>query len=459
MTPAALLVLALGAPILEPPEVGPALLGARREKLVAALPAGSIAVLRASLDRDDRDPYRPDSDFWYLTGFREPDAVAVLRPSAPAGERYLVFVRPRDFAEEQWTGWRLGPEGAQRTWGADAAYPVGDFFSKLPDLLRGATVLHVSDGGDLPFREKLLAAFREANRDAAAERSQAELGPVVHQMRLVKDTVELELLKRAAMLSVEAHKAALKAVAPGRYEYALKAPMVETCLAGGAARMAYPPIVGSGPNSVILHYDRDDRQMRAGEMIVNDTACEYGMYAADVTRSYPVSGRFSPEQKAVYEIVLTAQKAGFAKVKPGSSLAEVYSATVEVIAEGLLRLGILSGTREAVVASREFKKFYPHGSSHWLGLEVHDVGSYGFDPGVTRQERYFTARAPLEPGMVLTVEPGIYIPEGSTPDTKWWNIGVRIEDDAVVTKEGMDCLSCGAPRELAEVEAALKGRR
>jgi Xaa-Pro aminopeptidase len=219
--------------------------------------------------------------------------------------------------------------------------------------------------------------------------------------------------------------------------------------------MAYPPIVGSGRNSVVLHHQRDDKRLEEGEILVNDSGCEYGMYAADVTRSYPVSGRFSPEQKQIYEIVLAAQKAGFAAVRPGVAFHEVHDATVRIVVDGLLKLGILSGDRGEILRTRAYQKFYPHGSSHWIGLDVHDAGSYGYPPNVARLERYGKAETRLETAMALTVEPGIYIPEGSTTDPKWWNIGVRIEDDILVTKEGMECLSCAAPREVADIEQAI----
>ena len=243
--------------------------------------------------------------------------------------------------------------------------------------------------------------------------------------------------------------------APGRHEYDLKAAMVGVCLSRGAARLAYPSIVGSGRNSVILHYERDDKKLEDGEIIVNDTGCEYSMYAADVTRSYPVSGRFSPEQKKIYEIVLAAQKAGFARVRPGTPFKEVFNATVDVVVDGLLGLGILSGNREEIVKTRAYSKFYPHGSSHWIGLNVHDVGSYGLPAGAARSDRYVKAEIKLEPGMALTVEPGIYIPERSTTDPKWWNIGVRIEDTVLVTPQGMECLSCAAPKEIADLEKTI----
>jgi Xaa-Pro aminopeptidase len=255
---------------------------------------------------------------------------------------------------------------------------------------------------------------------------------------------------------VDAHLQALRETAPGRFEHDLKAAMVRTCLAGGAARMGYPPIVASGPNAVILHYDAANRRMNAGEMIVNDTGCEYGMYSADVTRSYPVSGRFSPEQRAIYDVVLAAQQAGIAQARPGVSMAEVYARTVDVVVDGLLRLGLLKGEKQALVTSREFMKLYPHGSSHWLGLDVHDAGSYDRDPAMPeRKDRYFAQRRRLQPGMVLTVEPGIYVPEDPAYDRKWWNVGVRTEDVILVTPAGPECLSCRLPRGAEEVEKLL----
>jgi Xaa-Pro aminopeptidase len=209
---------------------------------------------------------------------------------------------------------------------------------------------------------------------------------------------------------------------------------------------------------VILHYDADDQPMAAGSMIVNDAACEYDMYSADVTRSYPASGKFSADQRAIYEIVLAAQNAGIKTARPGTPFRDVHTATAEVVVDGLLKLGILTGNRDQILKDRGYQKFYPHGSSHWLGLDVHDAGSYGYPENVERKERYGKAMTPLAPGMVLTVEPGIYIPEGSTTDKRWWNIGVRIEDDVLVTPTGAECLSCGAPREIADIEKTIAGR-
>jgi Xaa-Pro aminopeptidase len=443
------------------PTVTPAFFRAHRERVLARLGADSIAVFRnpAESGGATTDPYRSDSDFWYLTGFSEPGAVAVLRPNAPDGKRYVLFVAPKDFSEEQWTGFRAGVEGAVKEYGADEAHPIGELWNRLPALTGGASSLMFRDGGDTRFRDQLAAAWNSGDSNATLPRPLADAGPIVHQLRLVKDETEQALLRRAAVLSAEAHRLAMTQVRPGRSEAALKAAMVTHCLAGGAARMAYPPIVASGRNAVILHYQADDQAMAAGGMIVNDSACEFGMYAADVTRSYPVSGRFSPEQRAIYEIVLASQKAAIAMVKPGVPFRDVHMASVDVIVDGLLKLGILGGDREEIVRTRGYQKFYPHGCSHWLGLDVHDAGSYGYPPGVDRRERYGKATTRLEPGMALTVEPGIYAPEGSTTDRRWWNIGARIEDDLLVTAAGAECLSCSAPREIVEVESAIAGKR
>jgi Xaa-Pro aminopeptidase len=325
-------------------------------------------------------------------------------------------------------------------------------------LFVGARSLQVSDAGETRFREQLLTAWNRDNANAVTSRPVADAGPVVHQLRLVKDETEIAILRRAAVISADAHRLAMGHVRPGVDEAVLKGLMVSHCISNGAARMAYPPIVGSGRNSIILHYDAADQPMEAGAMVVNDTACEYGMYAADVTRSYPVSGRFSPGQRAIYEVVLAAQKAGIAMVKPGVLFRDVHAATVDVVVDGLMKLGILTGSRDEIMKKRTFRTFYPHGSSHWLGLDVHDAGSYGYPEDVAPADRYGKALTRLEPGMVLTVEPGIYIAAGATPDERWWNIGARIEDDVVVTSTGSECLSCGAPREIADVEKAIAGR-
>ena len=440
------------------PAPTPAFFEAHREKFVAKLPPGSIAVLTAASESpaDTRaDVYRQDSDFWYLTGLEEPDAVAVLVPGAAKENRYVLFVRPKDFAAEQWTGWRAGVDAAKKDYGAGQAFPIGEFWVRFTGLAAAAQSLYYGTGGDKEFQRRLLEAWNAPNGNAASARPAADAAPILAALRLVKDPIEQDLLREASRISADAHRAAMGELAAGRHEYDLKAAMVGLCLSRGAARMAYPPIVASGKNSVILHHERDDKKLEGGEMIVNDTGCEYSMYAADVTRSYPVSGRFSREQGQIYEIVLAAQKAGLAAVRPGTPFHEVHDATVRVVVDGLVKLGILSGDRGEIIRTRAYQMFYPHGSSHWIGLNVHDVGSYGYPAGVSRLERYSLAQTKLEPGMALTVEPGIYIPERSTAEPKWWNIGVRIEDVVLVTTGGMECLSCAAPREIADLEQAI----
>jgi Xaa-Pro aminopeptidase len=444
-----------------PPSPGQDWFAAHRAALAAKLPPDAVVVLRGPAEpaADLLDAYRPDSSFWYLTGFSEPDAIAVFRPGASEGKRYVLFVKPKEWTEERWTGRRAGVEGAKSEFRADAAYPVADFQKESRPLFAGAKALYYLDGRDRDFREKLIGAWQTHAATGTEPLPALDVTPLVGQMRLVKDATEIAILREAVRLSVEAHRGALSLARPGVNEGVLKGAMVERCLAGGSGRMAYAPIVGSGPNSVILHYADANRLMRAGEMIVNDTACEYGLYAADVTRSYPVGGTFSPEQRALYEIVLAAQKAAIAKAVVGAAHHDVQDASLAVVVDGLVKLGLVKGTREDVIKSRSFTAFFPHGTSHWLGLDVHDAGSYEIADPTDRWTRYSSSMAKLKPGMVLTVEPGIYIPEKSEGvDPKWWNLGVRIEDDILVTDKGPECLSCAAPREIADVEKAIKGR-
>ena len=463
------LALANAAPLASaPPAIPPSFFATHRERFLAKLPAGSIAVFHAAAEttvETSPDPYRQSSDFWYLTGLSEPESACVIIPaSGGSAARFLLFVRPRDFAAEQWTGRRAGIEGAKKDFGAEA-YPIAELWQRLTALAASgrteaqAQALYYESGGDEAFGRKLLETWNAGNANALAPRPAADASPLLAELRLVKDATEIDLLRAASRISAEAHRAAMAEVAPGRGEWDLKAAMVGTCLARGAARMAYPPIVGSGASSVLLHYVNDDARLADGAFIVNDTGCEYGMYASDVTRSYPVSGRFSAEQRKIYDVVLAAQKAGFAAVKPGAAFHEVHDATVRVIVDGLLSLGILTGDRAEILRTRAYQKFYPHGSSHWVGLNVHDAGSYQYPPGVDRLARYGLAQTKLAPGMVLTVEPGIYIAAGAAPDPRWNDLGVRIEDVVLVTPSGMECLSCEAPREIADVEKAISEGR
>ncbi|HVO51811.1 MAG TPA: aminopeptidase P family protein [Thermoanaerobaculia bacterium] len=457
----AALLLSSSLALAGPPAPGPDWFLAHRTALLAKLPKDAVVVLRAPAEpaQEVEDAYRPSPDFWYLTGFAEPDAVAVLRPAAPEGKRYLLFVRPNDWKQEQWTGRRAGVDGAKKLHRADAAFPVADFEKESRDSFAGAKALFYLDSGDEAFREKLLTRWNRLAANGTDGLPATDVTVAVGQMRLVKDETEIALLREAVALSLRGHLAAMALAGPGVSEGVLKAAQVSACLAGGAVRMAYAPIVGSGPNSVVLHYPDANRTMQAGEVVVNDTACEYGRYAADVTRTYPVSGAFSPEQRALYEIVLAAQKAGIAKAVAGAAYHEIQDAAVAVTVDGLVRLGLLKGTREELVKDRSFAKFLPHGTGHWLGLDVHDAGSYEPTAGPDPKDRFAVSMsygAKLRPGMVLTVEPGIYIPEKTEGvDPRWWNIGIRIEDDVLVTSRGPECLSCDLPREIADVERAV----
>ena len=448
-----------------PAAPGPEWFAGHRAALLAKVPKDAVVVLRAPAEppQEVGDSYRPDPGFWYLTGFSEPDAVVVLQPGAAEGMRDLYFVRPNDWKTEQWNGRRAGVDGAKKDFRADAAFPVADFERETRDSWRGAKSLWYLDGGDEKWREKLLTRWNRIAKAGTEPLPTYDLAVLVGQMRLVKDATEIALLREAVALSIRGHRAAMALAAPGTSEGVLKAAQVSACLAGGGARMAYPPIVGSGPNSVILHYPDANRTMQAGEVLVNDTACEYRGYAADITRTYPVSGTFSPEQKALYEIVLAAQKAGIAKAVVGAAYHEIQDAAVATVVDGLLKVGLLKGNRDEIVKDRSFAKFLPHGTGHWLGLDVHDVGSYQPTAAYDPKDRFAMSMSystKLKPGMVLTVEPGIYIPEKAEGvDAKWWNTGIRIEDDVLITEKGPDCLSCDLPREVADVERAVTALR
>jgi len=447
-----------------PPASDPSVFQARREKFMAGLPPKSIAVLRSapmrSMTNDVEYLYRQDSDFYYLTGILEDDVTAVLRPDAPDGKRYVLFVRPRDARGEAWHGARVGPDEATAAYGAQAAFPARDLNAKLWELdstgrkvtgyMAGMETLYLSDGSDEAWADRFRKDYAQKRQDDEGPATIVDARAAIHEMRLVKDAEELRLLRRAAEMSAQGHVRAMQAARPGRWEFEVQAALDGHCYASGARRMAYPSIAGSGPNSCVLHYDRSSRQMKDGEVLLNDSGAEYGMYATDITRTYPVNGRFSAEQRAIYEIVLDAQKQAIALIRPGLPHEEIEKKAALVQAEGLVRLGLLTGDPATIVKSLAHRRFTLHGVSHWVGLDVHDVGTYS-EGGKSRL---------LAEGMVLTVEPGIYIPAG-TPgvDPKWWNIGVRIEDTVLVTKDGSECLSCAAPKEIADVERAVQAGR
>jgi len=412
---------------------------------VAVLPAAPVFVRNNDVDHE----YRQDSDFFYLTGFDEPDSVLVL----DAQERKTtLFVRPRDREREVWDGPRAGVDGARERFGADEGLVVAELDEKLPSLIQNHRRVYYRLGANRRFDDRLL---RTIDRVRARQRTGAiapteivDPGAILHEMRLRKAPVEVDTMRSAARITREAHELAMRRTRPGMREYEVEALLLDTFRRHGSERPAYGSIVGSGPNACVLHYRRNDRMMNPGELLLIDAGCEYGYYASDVTRTFPVGRDFSREQQAIYELVLEAQTEGIAATRPGATLDEIHKLSIGIIARGLVRLGLLQGEVEKLIETEAYKRFFMHRTSHWLGMDVHDVGAY-FDCGEPRR---------LEPGMVLTVEPGIYIaPDDEAVSPEWRGIGVRIEDDVVVTESGREVLTEGIPKSVAEVRAACAG--
>lgn len=416
----------------------------------------AIVIVPAALERirsrDTHFPYRQDSDLLYLTGFPEPEAVLALIPGRAHGET-ILFCRERDPEREGWDGPRFGPEGAVEAFGVDDAYPITDLDDILPGLLEGRSRVYYHFGRDADFDLKLIGWL---NRVRAQVRSGAqppheflELGHLLDEMRLFKDAGELKLMQKAADISVAAHEAAMRAARPGMTEYQLQAE-IEYVFRRSDAVPAYGCIVGAGANACVLHYHANAATTRDGDLVLIDAGAEVQGYAADITRTFPVNGRFTAPQRALHDLVCDAQAAAMAKARPGEAWDAIHEAAVATLAEGLLRLGLLKGKLEKVIADGSYKRFYRHKTGHWLGLDVHDVGDYRFD-GQSRV---------LEPGMVFTVEPGLYIgADDATVDPKWRGIGIRIEDDVLVTKDGHRVLTDALARRADEVEALMATRR
>ncbi|MEJ1496604.1 MAG: Xaa-Pro aminopeptidase [Candidatus Sedimenticola sp. (ex Thyasira tokunagai)] len=425
----------------------------RRRQLMRMMGEGSIAILpSAPVARRNRDvdySYRPDSDFYYITGFSEPYSVAVLIPGREHAE-YVLFCRERDPEKEVWDGTRAGQEGAQTIYGADDSFPIGDLNDILPRMLEQCERVFYAMGCN-PELDKQMSEWINGIRTHSRAGSHGPLEFIaldhyLHDMRLYKSRSEISAMRKAAQISSRAHKRAMKFCSPGLMEWQLEAEMNYECAKAGALHQAYPAIVGGGANGCVLHYIENSDDLKEGELLLIDAGCEYQLYASDITRTFPVSGTFSPEQRALYELVLAAQYAAIEKVRPGNHWNDPHEAAVKVITKGLVELGILKGRVPTLIKNEGYKKYYMHRTGHWLGMDVHDVGDYKID-GEWRL---------LEPGMALTIEPGLYIPAGSKGVAKkWWNIGIRIEDDLVVTKEGYDILSKNAPKTVAEIEALM----
>ena len=424
---------------------------ARRTQLLEAIGDGVAMFPSAPLavrNHDVEHPYRQDSDFFYLTGLDEPESVLVLT-NQHAEHRVVLFVRPKKREREIWDGPRAGVEGAVEAFGADVAFPIDELPKRLPDYLGNVERLHYrlaqNDKADAQLFDCLNLLRRGGRRGVMAPEAIIDSSVHLHEMRLRKSKAELTTMRLSAGITREAHLRAMQIAGPGMHEYEIDAELLHIFRKHGSERPAYESIVGSGPNATILHYRAGDRVMNDGELLLIDAGCELGYYASDVTRTFPVNGKFSGEQRAVYEVVLHAQKACIEEVKPGATLEALHDAAVRSITEGLIDIGLLEGDLDALIEDKKYEPFYMHRTSHWLGMDVHDVGHYYVD-GKHR---------PLEPGFVLTVEPGVYIAtDAEGVDERWRGIGVRIEDDVLVTKKGHEVLTAGIPKEIDEVEAA-----
>jgi Xaa-Pro aminopeptidase len=425
----------------------------RRKNLMAMMEPNSIALVPAAREctrsRDTEYTFRQDSDFLYLTGFDEPDGVLVLIPGRRAGQ-VVLFCRDRDPEMELWNGYRAGPEGAVAEFGMDDAFPIDDIDDILPGLLEGKQHIYYSMGHNDDFDRRVMGWVNHIRRQirtgAKPPGDFTDLAFLLHEQRLFKTAQELKIMRRAGAISAEAHCRAMRESREGRYEFHLEGAILHEFIENGARAAAYNSIVGGGPNACVLHYTENRDKLRDGELVLIDAGCEYQGYAADITRTFPVNGRFSPEQRALYEVVLKAQLAAIAKVKPGNTWNQPHDATVRVITRGLIELGLLKGKEKDLIKSEAYKDFYMHRAGHWLGMDVHDVGDYRID-GRWRQ---------LEPGMVLTIEPGIYVsPNNNKVAKKWRGIGVRIEDDVAVTAAGCEVLTDGVPKTVEGIEKLM----
>jgi Xaa-Pro aminopeptidase len=424
----------------------------RRKHLMEAIGANGIAVVVAAPEqvrsRDTHFNYRPDSDFYYLTGFREPEAVAVLVPGRAQGE-FLLFCRDRDPEREQWDGARAGPGGAVAEYGADDAFPITDLDDILPGLLERSDRVYYSIGGH-EFDQRLLAFMKALNSKRQSGHAPSELvslDHLLHEMRLFKSRAEANVLRQAARIAVDAHKRAMRACRPGMKEYELEAEFLHEFRRHGAD-CSYPPIVAGGANACVLHYRANDAELVDGELVLIDAGCEITMYASDVTRTFPVNGRFSAAQSELYEIVLEANRVATTKAVEGNHWNDPHDAAVDVITRGLKKLKLLEGRVGQLVKSLAYRRFFMHKTGHWLGIDVHDVGDYK----VGDQWRL------LEPGMVMTIEPGIYVaPNDKTVHKRWRGIGIRIEDDVQVTRASPEVLTAGLPRTVAQIELHMAG--
>ena len=427
----------------------------RRRQLMNMMEKGDIAVLPAAnvrmRNRDVEHRYRPDSDFFYLTGFDEPEAVAVFIPGRKHGE-YILFCRERDPVMETWNGPRAGQDGACEIFGADDSFPIDDIDEILPGLMENTQrVFHTM--GYNPEFDKHVIDWVNTLRDKARSGVHAPgefvaLDSLLHEMRLFKSAAEIRTMRTAAKISVAAHQRIMRECKPGMMEYELEAELLHEFTRKGSVAPAYNSIVGGGANGCVLHYVDNRAEMQDGDLVLVDAGCEFECYASDITRTFPINGKFSKAQRALYEVVLAAQLAAIEEIEPNKHWNDPHVAAVKVITKGLVKLGILKGSVPTLIKNEAYKPYYMHRTGHWIGMDVHDVGDY----------KLGNEWRVLEKGMVMTVEPGLYIPAGSKGVAKkWWDIGIRIEDDVLVTKDGYDVLTGGLEKTPDDIEALMKG--
>ena len=422
----------------------------RRKQIMELMDSNSIAILPSApartRNRDIEYQYRTDSDFYYLTGFPEPEAVAVIAPGRKQGQ-YLMFCRERDPAREQWDGEREGLDGACDNYDADDAFPIGDIDDILPGLMEGRSRVFYAMGYYADYDQRVLDwVKRLRSRSRIGVNAPAEfvaLDQLVHEMRLYKSKAEIQVMREAAQISINAHRRVMNVCRPGMMEYEIEAEFLYECVRSGSRATAYPCIVAGGANGTVLHYINNRDRLRDGDLLLIDAGAEYQNYASDITRTFPINGKFTDEQRSIYQIVLDAQLAAIEQVRSGNTWNDPHVAAVEVITEGLVSLGLLEGNVKTLIDKGAYSQFYMHRTGHWMGLDVHDVGDYKID-GQWRV---------LERGMVTTVEPGIYIrADDKTVPKKWRGIGVRIEDDVLVTNSAYEVITEGVPKTIEEVE-------
>jgi Xaa-Pro aminopeptidase len=426
----------------------------RRARLAAQMDAGAVAIVptarEAMRNGDAEYPYRHDSYFHYLTGFPEPEAVLVL-----AAGKSILFVRDKHPERETWDGFRYGPEAARTAFNVDEAYSLTELDERMPQLLADAPALYYAQGHDSALDARVaqwLDAVRARGRTGVrAPETLRNVRPLLDEMRLLKDAHEVEVMRRAGIISGGAHARAMRTTRPGMFEYEIEAELLHEFRRHGSQFPAYTPIVASGAHTCTLHYHANNRRIESGDLVLIDAGCELDGYASDITRTYPANGKFTGPQRTLYELVLAAQQAALDAAKPGNQYAAMHDAALRVLVQGMLDEKLLTGLSvDDAIAERAYLPFYMHGTSHWLGMDVHDVGQYRDVHAAGKPSRA------LVPGMAVTVEPGIYVRPADNVPEAFWNIGIRIEDDVVITAEGCEILSASAPKQVADIEHLMR---